>query len=64
MILFSFVFLIFNNFLPNLISLKIRKGTIDAFSYLYKKLDLKRKKKFINGKKQLNLENYEIYLKI
>ena len=35
----DFIFICWNNFLTNLLSLKIRNGAIDAL--IYKKLDLK-----------------------
>ena len=54
----DFVFLCFlvgNDFLPNMPSLKIREGAIDALIYLYKKLLPKMKDYLTNGAGQLNL---------
>ena len=56
-------FLVGNDFLPNLPSLKIREGAIDALIYLYKKIRPEMKDYFTNGKGQLNLENCEILFK-
>ena len=54
----DFVFLCFlvgNDFLPNMPSLKIREGAIDALIYLYKKLLPNMKDYLTNGAGQLNL---------
>ena len=59
----DFVFLCFlvgNDFLPNLPSLKIREGAIDALIYLYKKILPQMKNFLTNGKGQLNLKECEI----
>lgn len=58
----DFVFLCFlvgNDFLPNLPSLKIREGAIDALIYLYKKMLPQMKDYLTNGKGQLNLNECE-----
>ena len=62
----DFVFLCFlvgNDFLPNLPSLKIREGAIDALIYLYKKLLPKMENYLTNGKGQLNLNECETLFK-
>ena len=59
----DFVFLCFlvgNDFLPNLPSLKIREGAIDALIYLYKKILPQMKNYLTNGTGQLNLKECEI----
>ena len=56
-------FLVGNDFLPNLPSLKIREGAIDALIYLYKKIRPEMDDYFTNGKGQLNLKNCEILFK-
>ena len=58
----DFVFLCFlvgNDFLPNLPSLKIREGAIDALIYLYKKMLPELKNFLTNGAGQLNLKECE-----
>ena len=58
----DFVFLCFlvgNDFLPNLPSLKIREGALDALTYLYKQIRPGMKDYLTNGKGQLNLEECE-----
>jgi 5'-3' exoribonuclease 2 len=63
----DFVFLCFlvgNDFLPNLPSLKIREGAIDALIYLYKNLLPKMNNYLTNGKGQLNLNECETLFKI
>ena len=62
----DFVFLCFlvgNDFLPNLPSLKIREGAIDALIYLYKHLLPKMNNYLTNGKGQLNLNECESLFK-
>ena len=62
----DFVFLCFlvgNDFLPNLPSLKIREGAIDALIYLYKKLLPIMNNYLTNGEGQLNLNECEILFK-
>ena len=62
----DFVFLCFlvgNDFLPNLPSLKIREGAIDALIYLYKKLLPEMKEYLTNGEGKLNLTQCEILFK-
>ena len=59
----DFVFLCFlvgNDFLPNLPSLKIREGAIDALIYLYKKMLPIMKNYLTNGSGQLNLNECEL----
>ena len=59
----DFVFLCFlvgNDFLPNLPSLKIREGAIDALIFLYKKILPQMKNYLTNGTGQLNLKECEI----
>ena len=59
----DFVFLCFlvgNDFLPNLPSLKIREGGIDALIFIYKNLLPEMKDHLTNGKGQLNLEKCQI----
>ena len=56
-------FLVGNDFLPHLPSLKIREGAIDALIYLYKKIRPEMDDYFTNGKGQLNLKNCEILFK-
>ena len=53
-------FLVGNDFLPNLPSLKIREGAIDALIYLYKKLLPTMDGYLTNGKGQLHLSRCEI----
>ena len=63
----DFVFLCFlvgNDFLPNLPSLKIREGAIDALIYLYKKKLPQMKTYLTNGSGQLNLNECEELFKI
>ena len=63
LIIDDFVFLCFlvgNDFLPNLPSLKIREGGIDALIYLYKKIRPEMKNYLTNGKGQLNLIECEM----
>ena len=58
----DFVFLCFlvgNDFLPNMPSLKIREGAIDAMVYLYKKIRPEMNDYLTNGKGQLNLNECE-----
>ena len=58
----DFVFLCFlvgNDFLPNLPSLKIREGAIDALIYLYKYLLPEMKNYLTNGSGQLKLKECE-----
>ena len=52
-------FLVGNDFLPNLPSLKIREGALDALTYLYKQIRPGMKDYLTNGKGQLNLEECE-----
>jgi len=62
----DFVFLCFlvgNDFLPNLPSLKIREGAIDALIYLYKKLLPEMGEYLTNGEGKLNLNQCEILFK-
>ena len=59
----DFVFLCFlvgNDFLPNMPSLKIREGAIDALTFLYKKIRPEMKDYLTNGKGQLNLNECEV----
>ena len=59
----DFVFLCFlvgNDFLPHLPSLKIREGAIDALIYLYKKILPTMDSYITNGKGQINLDKAEI----
>ena len=59
----DFVFLCFlvgNDFLPNMPSLKIREGAIDALIYLYKKIRPDMKDYLTNGEGQLNLNSCEV----
>ena len=59
----DFVFLCFlvgNDFLPNMPSLKIREGGLDALMYLYKKILPEMNEYLTNGKGQLNLKQCEI----
>jgi len=59
----DFVFLCFlvgNDFLPHLPSLKIREGAIDALIYLYKKILPTMDNYITNGKGQVNLDKAEI----
>ncbi len=63
----DFVFLCFlvgNDFLPNLPSLKIREGAIDALIYLYKKKLPEMKNYLTNGSGKLNLNECEQLFKI
>ena len=63
----DFVFLCFlvgNDFLPNLPSLKIREGAIDALIYLYKKKLPEMKNYLTNGSGKLNLNECEKLFKI
>ena len=58
----DFVFLCFlvgNDFLPNMPSLKIREGAIDALIYLYKKIWPEMGDYLTNGEGQLNLNSCE-----
>ena len=62
----DFIFLCFlvgNDFLPNLPSLKIREGAIDALVYLYKKIKPEMNDYLTNGKGQLNLKECELLFK-
>ena len=62
----DFVFLCFlvgNDFLPNLPSLKIREGGIDALTLIYKNILPKMDEYLTNGKGQLNLQQCEILFK-
>ena len=62
----DFVFLCFlvgNDFLPNMPSLKIREGAIDAMVYLYKKIRPQMNDYLTNGKGQLNLNECETLFK-
>ena len=62
----DFVFLCFlvgNDFLPNLPSLKIREGAVDALIYLYKHLLPKMKNYLTNGSGKLNLKECETLFK-
>ena len=52
-------FLVGNDFLPNMPSLKIREGAIDALVYLYKKIRIEIGDYLTNGKGQLNLNSCE-----
>ena len=66
LIIDDFVFLCFlvgNDFLPNLPSLKIREGAIDALIYLYKNIRPDMENYLTNGKGQLNLKECEILFK-
>ena len=59
----DFVFLCFlvgNDFLPNMPSLKIREGAIDALTFLYKKIRPDMKDYLTNGAGQLNLKECEV----
>ena len=63
----DFVFLCFlvgNDFLPNLPSLKIREGAIDSLIYLYKKKLPEMKNYLTNGSGKLNLNECEQLFKI
>ena len=63
----DFVFLCFlvgNDFLPNLPSLKISEGAIDALIYLYKKKLPEMKNYLTNGSGKLNLNECEQLFKI
>ena len=63
----DFVFLCFlvgNDFLPNLPSLKIREGAIDSLIYLYKKKLPEMKNYLTNGSGKLNLNECEKLFKI
>ena len=52
-------FLVGNDFLPNMPSLKIREGAIDALIYLYKKIWPEMGDYLTNGEGQLNLNSCE-----
>ena len=52
-----------NDFLPNLPSLKIREGAIDALIYLYKYILPKMKNYLTNGSGKLNLKELETLFK-
>ena len=59
----DFVFLCFlvgNDFLPNMPSLKIREGAIDALVYLYRKIRPEMNNYLTNGEGKLNLKELEI----
>ena len=53
-------FLVGNDFLPLLPSLKIREGAIDALIYLYKKIRPELNDYLTNGKGQINLKECEV----
>ena len=53
-------FLVGNDFLPNMPSLKIREGALDALVYLYKQKRPKMNDYLTNGKGQLNLKECEM----
>ena len=66
LIIDDFVFLCFlvgNDFLPNLPSLKIREGAIDALIFLYKEIRPKMENYLTNGEGKLNLKECEILFK-